>query len=99
MIQLTRLNGTEMYLNADLVAAVEERPDTVVTLVDGKHFVVTEPAAEVVGRITRYRAAVLALAEQMAAAPINPADFSDSTDTRRANGRQLYVLHGEPAGD
>jgi flagellar protein FlbD len=63
VIRLTRLNGSEVYLNADLVATVEAHHDTVVTLVDGKTYVVHETAQEVVDRITEYRAAVLATAE------------------------------------
>lgn len=64
MIRLTRLNGSEVYLNADLVATVEAHHDTVVTLVDGKTYVVQEPAETVVERITTYRAAILTAAEQ-----------------------------------
>jgi flagellar protein FlbD len=60
VIRLTRLNGSEVYLNADLVATVEAHHDTVVTLVDGKTYVVLESAEAVVERITTYRATVLA---------------------------------------
>lgn len=63
MIRLTRLNGSEVYLNADLVATVESHHDTVVTLVDGKTYVVLETAEQVVERITSYRAHVLAAVE------------------------------------
>ena len=42
MIRLTRLSGSELYLNADLICSVEAHPDTVVTLVDGKHYVVVD---------------------------------------------------------
>jgi flagellar protein FlbD len=70
VIRLTRLNGSELYLNADLVATVEAHHDTVVTLVDGKTYVVLETAEAVVQRITDYRAAVLASAElQLAPQP------------------------------
>lgn len=64
MIRLTRLNGSEMFLNADLVATVESHHDTVVTLVDGKTYVVLESAEVVVAQITSYRASVLAAAER-----------------------------------
>jgi flagellar protein FlbD len=63
VIRLTRLNGSEMYLNADLVATVESHHDTVITLVDGKTVVVQEAAEVVVQRITSYRASVLTAAE------------------------------------
>ncbi len=66
MIRLTRLNGTPMYLNADLIATIESHHDTVVTLVDGKTYVVAEPAGDVVSSVTSYRASVLALADSFA---------------------------------
>jgi flagellar protein FlbD len=65
MIRLSRLNGSEVYLNADLVATVESHHDTVVTLVDGRTYVVTDTAQAVVDAVTRYRATVLAMAEHM----------------------------------
>ncbi len=112
MIRLTRLNGTELFLNADLIATVEARPDTVVTLVDGKHFVVADSTDDVVMRVTRYRAAVLALAEQMSSTSITPAtlepgpfdksldkDKTDRPPGGKSGNRGLYVLHGDSAGD
>ncbi len=67
MIRLTRLNGSPMYLNADLIATIESHHDTVVTLVDGKTYVVAEPAGEVVASVTSYRASVLAMADTFSA--------------------------------
>jgi flagellar protein FlbD len=91
VIRLTRLSGYELYLNADLICSVEAHPDTVVTLVDGKHYVVTEPTSEVVEAITRYRASVLALADSLA----GPLDEQDPDAPPSAGAGQLYVLHGE----
>lgn len=84
MIRLTRLNGGVMHLNADLVATVESHHDTVVTLVDGKHYVVLDTAEEVVDAVRDYRASVLAAAELLTSAP--PA---------QEPGR-LLVLRAEP---
>jgi flagellar protein FlbD len=53
-----------MYLNADLVATVESHHDTVITLVDGRTYVVLETAEGVVEEITLYRASVLAATER-----------------------------------
>ena len=42
MITLTKLNkaGDEQYiLNCDLIETIEERPDTTIRLINGKHFV------------------------------------------------------------
>lgn len=90
MIRLTRLNGSEMYLNADLVATVESHHDTVVTLVDGRTYVVQESADTVVEFITGYRARVLATAERELEAEARNLDDADP-DT---GGR---VLHLRPA--
>ncbi|MGA1038235.1 MAG: flagellar FlbD family protein, partial [Ilumatobacteraceae bacterium] len=42
MITLTRINGEVFALNPDLIERVEESPDTHITLVDGKHLMVSE---------------------------------------------------------
>lgn len=77
MIVLTRLNGEQFALNPDLIERVEETPDTHITLVDGKNLMVRERMAEVIDSIRRDRAAVLALASEVADAVIaadNPDD-------------------------
>jgi flagellar protein FlbD len=89
VIRLTRLSGSELYLNADLICSVEAHPDTVVTLVDGKHYVVVDSTAEVIEAVTRYRATVLAMADSLAGPPEEP-DAAAGTGTG-----QLYVLRGE----
>lgn len=65
MILVHRLKGEPMFLNADLIESIEARPDTVVTLVDGRKTVVAETPEEVVDRIRLFRAAVLAAVEDM----------------------------------
>jgi len=55
MIQLTRINHLPLVLNADLIEHIETTPDTVISLTNGKKFVVLEPADEVVNRIIRFR--------------------------------------------
>ncbi len=62
MIMLTRLNGPEFALNPDLIERAEQTPDTVITLVDGKHYVVAESLEEVIARVRGERALVLGLA-------------------------------------
>lgn len=60
MIVLNRLNGKAVALNPDLIERVEATPDTVVTLVDEKKFLVSETLTEVIALITDYRAYVIA---------------------------------------
>ena len=65
MIRVTRLNGEQFALNPDLIERVEAHPDTVVFLVDGTRYVVTETVDEVVRDIREYRAGILATSYEM----------------------------------
>ena len=65
MIRVTRLNGERFALNPDLVERVEGHPDTVVFLVDGTKYVVSESVDEVLVEIREYRASILATAYEM----------------------------------
>ncbi len=55
MIKLTRLNGQEMVVNAELIELIEARPDTIVTLTTGEKYIVRESPDEIVGRVVRYK--------------------------------------------
>lgn len=57
MIVVTRFDGTEIAVNADLIEFVESTPDTHLTLVTGKMMLVREPRAEVVARVLAWRQA------------------------------------------
>lgn len=57
MIKVTRLNGTETVINADLIESVEATPDTVISLTTGHKYVVHESVDEVVARVLAYRLA------------------------------------------
>jgi flagellar protein FlbD len=59
MIELTRLNGSSLAVNCDLIKFAESSPDTVLTLITGEKLVVLEPCSEVSQRTLEYRAAVL----------------------------------------
>ena len=45
-------------LNAEVIETIEETPDTVVTLINGKKLIVDEPMDEVVRRVMAYRRAL-----------------------------------------
>ena len=55
MIALTRLNGHEFIVNAELIKFVEQTPDTLVTLRDGEKIMVRESPDEVVRRAMEYQ--------------------------------------------
>lgn len=58
MIKITRLDQSQLYLNADFIQSVESTPDTHIVLVNGHSFVVRETGEEVIARIVDYRRAV-----------------------------------------
>lgn len=55
MIKVTRLNHSELVVNAELIETVEATPDTVITLTSGKKLVVSEDVEEIVRRVMEYR--------------------------------------------
>lgn len=54
MIKLTRLNGDDFVVNAELIQYVESRPDTYITLTTDDRLIVRESVEEVVKRIVAY---------------------------------------------
>jgi flagellar protein FlbD len=57
MILLTRLNGTEFVLNAEMIRYVERCPDTLISLITGETIMVAESMEEVVQRSIAYQQA------------------------------------------
>ncbi len=55
MISLTRFNGTQFWLNAELIETVEATPDVIITLTNGRKYVVKETAEQVVAAVFAYR--------------------------------------------
>ena len=55
MIEVTRLNGTTVLINSDLIETVEETPDTVSSLTTGKKFIVKESRQEVKNLVKSYK--------------------------------------------
>lgn len=55
MIKITALNGSEFYINSDLIEKMEVTPDTIVTLTTGKKFVVKESPEVIIEKIIEFR--------------------------------------------
>lgn len=55
MIYLTKLNQVKFALNADLIETIEETPDTVISLVTGRKYIVMEPMEEVRNKCIEYK--------------------------------------------
>lgn len=94
MIELTRLNGSSLVVNSDLIQYLESAPDTTLTLLNGEKVVVREDAREVIDLTVSFRSRLLAEVSRcspgdivIAAAPSNvlPSQpvrgFSDGTES------------------
>lgn len=66
MIRLTRLNGSEFYLNPSMIEIIEESPDTHLTLSNGNRYLVLESVKIINERIMCLQSRVL---RRVASAP------------------------------
>ena len=71
MVLVHRLKGEPVFLNADMIESIEARPDTVVVMVDGRSFVLSDSPEQIVDRIRQYRASVLVAADDLRT-PVSP---------------------------
>ncbi len=55
MINVTKLNGSEIVVNADLIEFVECTPDTLITLTTGRKIMVLESMDEIIQRSLAFR--------------------------------------------
>ena len=55
MIPLTRPDGSSFLVNPDRIEMVEETPDCIITMADGKKLLVRESAGEVAERFRSYQ--------------------------------------------
>jgi len=55
VIQVTRLNGLPLVINADLIKFIESTPDTLISLTSGEKIMVKEPVEVVANLALRYR--------------------------------------------
>ncbi|MCR4651351.1 MAG: flagellar FlbD family protein [Lachnospiraceae bacterium] len=55
MIEVTRLNGDKLTVNAELIEMVESTPDTVIHLTTGRKIIIKESRQEVNNLVKSYR--------------------------------------------
>ncbi|MDF2820720.1 MAG: flbD [Clostridiales bacterium] len=58
MIKVTRFNSNMITINAEIVETIEETPDTVITLTNGKKYIVQESLDEVIKLIIEYKRSI-----------------------------------------
>ncbi|HYE85062.1 MAG TPA: flagellar FlbD family protein [Vicinamibacterales bacterium] len=61
MIAVTRLDGSAVVVNADLIERIEPAPDTLLALTTGVTMRVRESAPEIIARIVAFRRQVSAM--------------------------------------
>ena len=55
MIKVTKLNGNELVVNADLIEFIESTPDTLISLTTGRKIMVLEEMDDVIRLAVGYR--------------------------------------------
>ncbi len=63
MIRLTKLNRSSFVLNCELIETIESTPDTVISTVNGKKYVVTESIDEVIDKVIQYKGSIAKIKE------------------------------------
>jgi flagellar protein FlbD len=92
VIQLTRLNDQPLAVNSDLIKLVENKHDTVLTLINGEKIVVRERVEQVIERIVQFRRSVLA------GLPSAGANLSLATQTEVAADSSGHAFARGPRG-
>ncbi len=64
MIDLTKLNGSKITINSELIELIEETPDTVISMTTGRKFIVKESRQEVKNLVKSYRKDIFAISLQ-----------------------------------
>jgi len=54
MIRVTRLDGTEYFVNPHQIECIEIRPDTTLMMLSGRHHIVLEEVNDVLQKIEAY---------------------------------------------
>ena len=60
MIEVTKINGTKVLVNPDLIEVVEETPDTVVFFTTGSKIIIKESRQEIKNLVKSYRKEIFA---------------------------------------
>jgi flagellar protein FlbD len=59
MIRLTRLNGTQYYINPHQIECIEINHDTTLVMLSGKSYIVREEVDDVLEKIGAYRRSLI----------------------------------------
>ena len=79
MIKVTNFNKDEFYINPCMIETIEKTPDTVITLINGKKYVVADPLGEFLQTLENYYKIVGKTAPQVI---FNSYDFDGDKDKK-----------------
>lgn len=65
MIKVTGMNNQEFFLNANLIYRIDQAPDTIITLSDGKTLMVKEKSEEIVERVIEFQSKIIQMSHLM----------------------------------
>ncbi len=55
MVELTKLNGSKLVINSDLIEFIEASPDSLITLTTGTKIMVQESIAQIIEAVVQFR--------------------------------------------
>ncbi len=59
MIAVTRLDGRQVYINADLIESIEQTPDTIISFSSGHKLIVRNTPEDLAERVIEFRRAIM----------------------------------------
>lgn len=59
MVDLTGMNNKVFILNSDHIEKIEKMPETIITLTNGKKYIVLESVEEVINKVIDYKRKIL----------------------------------------
>jgi len=78
MIKVRKISKEEFYLNPSLIEIIEKTPDTMITLINKKKYIVSDTIGELLEKITEYYKVVGLTSPQIT---FHSYDFEEGDDT------------------
>ncbi|MEI6668502.1 MAG: flagellar FlbD family protein [Acidobacteriota bacterium] len=74
MIAVTRLDGQNLFVNADLIESIEQTPDTIISFTSGHKMLVRDHPNDLAHRVIAYKRATLGPLTEQPDDPMLPAE-------------------------
>jgi flagellar protein FlbD len=97
VISVTRLDGSEFVINADLIETVEATPDTVITFSHDKKVVVRETPEEIIDRVVVFRHRMYVDPSALVSSPSQRPSAEQMSARHKGAGapQRLHVVHSD----